>query len=79
MESKKVVKIVSEAGDSIDIPLVTEGGRKTAILVIDGIRHHLERVSRELFMSEYLIDDDPDCQPQTDSEGFCYMFVSFSK
>lgn len=79
MKLEKAVEIVSEAGEAISIPLSFEGERGAAILMIDGIRHHLERVKKEQLISEYRVDDDPNYQPQADSEGYCYILIPFSR
>lgn len=79
MNPEKTVEIVSEAGDSINIPLVSEGEREAAMLMIDGVRYHFERITKEQLLSEYRVDDDPDYQPQADAEGYCYALAPFSK
>ncbi len=79
MKYAKIVEIVSETGDSVNIPLTIEGEREAAIIMIDGVRYHLERIKKEQPVSEYRVDDDPDYQPQTDSEDFCYILAPFSK
>jgi hypothetical protein len=79
MKPEKTVKIVSESGDSINIPLSTEGEREAAMLIIDGVRYHFERITQEQLVSEYRVDDDPDYQPQTDAGGYCYVLAPFAK
>ena len=79
MQSKKSVEIISGTGDSINISLAIEGEREAATLMIGGVQYHLERIKKEQFVSEYRVDDDPDYQPQADSEGFCYILAPFSK
>jgi hypothetical protein len=79
MKPKKTVEVVSESGDSINIPLAIEGEREGAMLIIDGVRYHFERITKEQLVSEYRVDDDPNYQPQTDADGYCYVLAPFSK
>jgi len=79
MRIERTVEIVNEAGSSISVPLSIEGDREAAVLEIDGVQYHFERISKAQLVSEYRIDDDPDYQPQTDAEGYCYVLAPFSK
>ena len=79
MRIKNNIKIVNESGESINIPMSIEGEREAAMLQINGVRYHFERVTKERLTSEYRVDDDPDYQPQTDAEGYCYILAPFSR
>jgi len=79
MKSDRTVGIISEAGDSINITLSIEGEREGAMLMIDGVRYHFERVANNQFISEYQVDDDPNYKPQTDADGYCYVLAPFSE
>ncbi len=78
MKSERIVTIRSEAGTSIDVSLFFEGGREAAVLLIDGVRYHFERISRKQLLSEYRVDTDPDYRPQSDAEDYCYILAPFS-
>jgi hypothetical protein len=66
-------------GKSIEVPLSFDGERESTSVEIDGVSYHFERIHCSLLSSEYRIDNDPDYQPQTDKDGFCYMIAPFSK
>lgn len=61
------------------VPFFVEGGRQSTVLMIDGVSYHLERIPRGQLASEYLVDLDPDYQPQADAEGYCYILAPFSE
>jgi hypothetical protein len=65
--------------DFIEIPLVVEDDREVGTVLIDGIFYHFERIKKEALLSEYRVDTDPDYEPQTDAEGYCYILAPFSK
>lgn len=79
MKPQKTVEIASAAGDLITIPLTLEDDREVAILMIDDVQYHFERITKDRLISEYRVDDDPHYQPQTDAEGYCYILAPFSK
>jgi hypothetical protein len=63
----------------IEIPLILDGDREVATILIDGISYHLERIKKETLLSQYFIDRDKNYQPQTDTEGYCYILSPFCK
>lgn len=75
----RVAEIISETGESVRISLSFDGERESSVVNIDGIRYHLERISKERLASEYQVDSDPDYQPKSDSAGYCYILAPFSK
>lgn len=75
----RMVEISNYMGESIRIPLSFDCERESSVVNIDGIRYHLERISKERLASEYRVDTDPDYQPHSDAEGFCYILAPFSK
>lgn len=79
MKPRRTIEIMTEEGLSINIPFYFEGEREAAVVTIDGVRCHLERIHREQLMSEYRVDSDPNYDPQVNTEGFCYILVPFSK
>ena len=77
--SERTVVIDAGAGKSIDVPISFDGERLSAQLNIDGIPYHLERIHKSVLGSEYIVDNDPDYVPKSDSEGFCYIIAPFSE
>ncbi len=71
--------IFSSNGKSVEIPLDFDGERESASVEIDGVHYHFERIHYSSLLSEYRVDNDPDYQPQTDENGFCYMIAPHSK
>jgi hypothetical protein len=65
--------------ESLKIPLEVEAGRAAATLVIDGVYYHFERVRKETLLTEYRVDNDPDYEPQCDTNGYCFILAPFSK
>ena len=63
--------------DFIEVPLEMDNGREVAMLQIDGVSYHFERIRKEILLSGYRVDGDPDYQPQTDAEGYCYILAPF--
>jgi hypothetical protein len=71
-------KVTIQSGtDFIKIPLEVDDGREVASLQIDGVSYHIERLRKETLLNEYKVDGDPDYQPQTDVEGYCYILAPF--
>jgi hypothetical protein len=68
---------IQSGSDVIEIPLEMDDGREVASLQIDGVSYHFERIRKETLLSEYKVDGDPDYQPQTDAEGYCYILAPF--
>lgn len=79
MKLERTIEIVTEEGRTLNIPLSLESEREAAVLIIDGVRYHLERIVREQLVSEYRVDSDPDYDPEVDTEGFCYILAPFSR
>lgn len=73
-----IAEIQTSSGDVLAVPLSSEGGRDGARLVIDGVPYHFERISREELLSRYKVDADPDYDPTSDAEGFCYILAPYS-
>ena len=73
-------EISTSSGDVLAVPLSSEGGggRDGARLVIDGVPYHFERVRRKEILSRYKVDDDPDYDPASDTDGFCYILAPYS-
>ena len=78
VKAEHTAHIRTEQEDLLTVPLFVEGERQAAVLTIDGVSYHLERISCEQLTSEYRVDLDPDYQPQADAEGFCYILAPFA-
>ena len=52
------------------------GGREAAI---DGVFYHFERIKKEVLQTEYRVDNDPDYEPQSDPDGYCYILAPYCK
>jgi len=74
-----ITAIFSCNGKSVEVPLSFDGERDSNSVEIDGIPYHFERIHFSHLLSEYRIDNDPDYQPQTDKDGFCYIISPYSK
>jgi len=74
----RAAEISSEMGESVRIPLSFDCKREASVVNIDGIRYHIERISKTELVSEYRVDSDPEYQPQSDADGFCYILAPFS-
>lgn len=64
---------------SINIPMASEGNRKFALLILNDVRYHLERVTQNELAHDYKVDLDPDYRPQANATGHCYMLVPYSE
>lgn len=49
------------------------------MIQIDGIFYHFERIRKEILMSEYKVDGDPDYERQTDAEGSAISSHRFAR
>lgn len=76
MEKKEKVTI-SAGSKEIEIALVVDDDREVAMLLIDGVLYHFERIRKEMLLTDYRVDADPDYQPQSDSDGYCYILAPF--
>lgn len=70
---------VQDSDTQITVSLRSEGEREYAVLLVDDVFYHLERVSQEELVRDYKVDLDPDYKPCSDSMGHCYMLVPFSR
>ena len=76
MEKKEKVTI-SDGSKEIEIALVVDDDREVAMLLIDWGLYHFERIRKEMLLTDYRVDADPDYQPQSDSDGYCYILAPF--
>lgn len=74
----KIMRVVTAQGKKIDIPLCSEDGREYAVLIINGVYYHIERVAKDDLIANYKVDLDPDYEPQGDESGHCFMIAPFS-
>lgn len=79
MEESKIATITNELHDSISVSLHSEDSVDAAILTIDGVKYHFERIDGAKLMSDYRVDLDRDYNPQLNSAGYCYILAPFSR
>lgn len=77
MKRKVTLRLSHSRDYFIEIPLISDGDREVATILIDGIFYHLERIKKETLLSQYFVDRDTDYQPQTDTDGYCYILSPF--
>ena len=65
-------------GEHMQITLSFDGVRLSTHISIDGVPYHFERIYKSVLGSEYIVDNDPDYIPISDSEGYCYIIAPFS-
>jgi hypothetical protein len=78
MAPERTAEVRTVLGETFFVPLISEGGREAACLVIGGVCYHLERIAKAELTANYRIDTDPDYIPQADAEGFCYILAPYS-
>ncbi len=78
MQNRAAAKIQTASGESLVVPLSSDGNREVARLEIDGINYHLERIRKSDLLAHYKVDDNPDYDPQADDAGFCYLLAPYS-
>ena len=71
--------MLQSGSDCIEIPLSVDDGREVATIQIDGVFYHFERIRKETLLSECRVDGDPDYQPRTDADGYCYLLAPFCR
>jgi len=71
--------MLQSGSDCIEIPLSVDDGREVATIQIDGVFYHFERIGKETLLSECRVDGDPDYQPRTDADGYCYLLAPFCR
>jgi hypothetical protein len=79
VEESKTATITNELQDSISVFLHSEDSVDAAVLTIDGIKYHFERIDGAKLTSDYKVDLDRDYNPQLNSAGYCYILAPFSK
>ncbi len=73
------IKIKTESGSTLQVPVENCGDRQAATIFIDNIPYHIERMPKDLLCKEYKIDTDPDYVPKTDSSNRCVVVTPFSQ
>ncbi len=76
--TKNAATIQTVSGESVTVPLASDGDREVARLEMDGVFYHLERIHKSDLLAHYKVDDDPDYDPQSDDAGFCYLLAPYS-
>ncbi len=77
--SKKSAKLTLGSGVSVKIPLMIEGNREVARLLIDNVPYHFERLKKTDLVGQYRVDADPSYQPRSDSNGYCCILSPYSE
>ena len=77
-DSFGAVQIETSSNQFLNVPLSQGDGREYAVLLINGVRYHLERVSAQELNTVYKVDLDPDYKPQADPGGYCYILAPYS-
>jgi hypothetical protein len=79
MRKKVTLQLSHDRDRFLEIPLISDGDREVATILLDGVFYHFERIKKETLLSQYVIDRDTDYQPQTDTDGYCYILAPFCK
>jgi len=79
MKTKVTLELSNDSDDFVEIPLISDGVREVATVLLDGVFYHLERIKKKTLLSQYFVDRDADYKPQTDSDGYCYILSPFCK
>lgn len=79
MDEGETVEVSTITGEGIKVLLTQTEGRAHTCLLIDGVRYHFERVTKQDLLSKYRVDADPDYTPQTDGAGHCYILAPYSE
>lgn len=66
---KKTATLSLNSGLSVEIPLAVDGSREVALLYIDNVPYHFERLKKTDFVRQYHVDADPSFKPSSDSKG----------
>lgn len=79
-EPKSISALISNGGiERLSVNLEDDGcDRMATMLYINGRAYHFERIPKEEFLRGYCVDRDPDYNPETDEEGYCYMIAPVS-
>ncbi len=79
MKTTTFIRIKTQSGLMIQVPLEKCGDREAGTIFIDDIPYHIERMSKNLLRKEYKIDADADYVPQTDNANRCIVVAPFSE
>lgn len=79
MKATHSIRIRTQSGSVLQIPLECSGDREAATIFIDNVPYHIERMSKDLLCKEYKIDTDPDYIPKTDRSNRCVVVTPFSQ
>ena len=77
--SKISAKLTLGSGLSFEIPLTVEDRREVAMLLIDDVPYHFERIRKTELVSQYRVDTDPSYQPRSDSNDKCCILSPYSE
>lgn len=77
MKATHSLKITTQDGSTLRVPLDNCGDRDVATIFIDQVPYHIERVSKGVLCKEYKVDGDPDYVPQADKANCCVVVAPF--
>ena len=79
MTATNSIRIKTQSGLMLQVPLEKCGDREAGTIFIDDIPYHIERMPKNLLCKEYKVDADPDYVPQADNSNRCVVVAPFSK
>ena len=79
MKATNSIRIKTQNGLMLKVPLEKYGDREAGTIFIDDIPYHIERIPKKLLCKEYKVDSDPDYVPQMDNSNRCVVVAPFSK
>ena len=79
MTGLRRVLIEDGVGGTLSVELDFDGEREATTPIIDGVYYHFERIGRDVLVSDYRVDLDPDYMPHTDASGNCYILAPYSE
>lgn len=77
MKTINSITIRTQNGLALQVPLESCGDREGAMIFIDDVPYHIERMPKSLLCKEYKIDTEPRYDPQTDNANRCVMVAPF--
>jgi hypothetical protein len=75
----RTVVIENGSGEKLLVELTPEGDTFLGMVRIDGVPHHVERVSAVKLRTEYCVDRDPDYFPKYDLNESCVLFAPYAQ
>lgn len=76
--SNKSATLTLRTGESFKIPFTTENNREVAMILIDNVPYHFERLKKNELLDQYRVDTDPSYEPRGDANDKCCILSPFS-